>query len=198
MIYFYRYTILILVGRDINMNLGSILRDKRKKKRLTLKVVAEKAGISEGFLSQVENNVNSPSVNTLVKICNAIGIQAGNVLKRAEKQERVVLIRKTDRGDVEFPSSGFVTRRFFSPEDRRIIDSSVIAIEPGASIPARKNMKNTQEVLCVLEGTVELFHGGKIIKLDEGDSVHYWSIQQRETISNRSNGLSVVLWVGTL
>jgi len=85
-----------------------------------------------------------------------------------------------------------------SPENRRIIDSAVIAIESGASIPARKNLKNTQEVLCVLKGSVELFHGGKIIKLDEGDSVHYCSIQQRETISNRSNGLVVVLWVGTL
>jgi len=180
------------------MNLGSILRDKRKKKRLTLKVVAEKAGISEGFLSQVENDVNSPSVDTLVNICNAIGIHAGDVLKRAEKQDRVIVIRKADWGDVEIPASGFVTRRFFPPENRRIIDSSVMAIEPGASIPARKNVKNTQEVLCVLKGTVELFHGGKIIKLDEGDSVHYWSIQQRETISNRSSGLAVVLWVGTL
>lgn len=180
------------------MNLGSILRDRRKNKKLTLKVVAEKAGISESFLSQVENDVNSPSVSTLVNICNAVGINAGDVLKRAEKQERVVVVRKADWEDVEFPASGFVTRRFFSPENRRIIDSSVMAIEPGAGIPARKNVKNTQEVLCVLKGTVELSHDEKIIKLDEGDSVHYWSIQQRETISNRSNGLAVVLWVGTL
>jgi len=73
------------------MNMGSILRDKRKNKKLTLKVVAEKAGISEGFLSQVENDVNSPSVDTLVNICSAIGIHAGDVLKLAEKQERSVV-----------------------------------------------------------------------------------------------------------
>ncbi len=179
------------------MNLGSILRDRRKKRKLTLKTVSEKAGISEGFLSQVENDVNSPSVDTLVNICNAIGIRAGDVLKEAEKQERIVIIRRTDWQDVEFPASGFVTRRFFSPENRRIIDSSVIAIEPGTGIPARKNVKNTQEVLCVLKGAVELSHGGEVIKLDEGDSVHYWSIQQREIISNRSGELAVVLWVGT-
>ncbi|MBW2001554.1 MAG: helix-turn-helix transcriptional regulator, partial [Deltaproteobacteria bacterium] len=44
------------------MNLGSLIRRYRKEKRLTLRAVAEKAGISEGFLSQVENDVNSPSV----------------------------------------------------------------------------------------------------------------------------------------
>ncbi|MBN2179519.1 MAG: helix-turn-helix transcriptional regulator, partial [Deltaproteobacteria bacterium] len=89
------------------MNLGSILRDRRKKRKLTLKTVSEKAGISEGFLSQVENDVNSPSVDTLVNICNAIGIQAGDVLKEAEKQERIVIIRQTDWQEVEFPASGF-------------------------------------------------------------------------------------------
>ncbi|HOO90675.1 MAG TPA: XRE family transcriptional regulator [Syntrophales bacterium] len=180
------------------MNLGSILRDERKKRKLTLKAVSEKAGISEGFLSQVENDANSPSVSTLISICNALGIKAGDVLKQVEKQELLVTIRSGEWKDVEFPASGFVTQRFFSPENRRIIDSSVIAIEPGASIPARKNVKNTQEVLCVLKGAVELSHGGKVIRLEEGDSVHYWSIQQKETISNRTTGCAVVLWVGTL
>ncbi len=59
------------------MNLGALLRQKRKERKLTLKVVAEKAGISEGFLSQIENDVNSPSVDTLVNICSAIGMEAG-------------------------------------------------------------------------------------------------------------------------
>lgn len=180
------------------MNLGSILREKRKALKLTLRAVAEKAGISEGFLSQVENDVSSPSVDTLVNICNAIGIEAGEVLKEAEKQQRLVIIRQTDWEEVEFPASGFMTRRFFSPQDRKVIDSSVIVIEPGRSIPARKNVKNTQEVLCVLKGSVELFHGGDTYVLFEGDSVHYWSIQQREVISNRSGDLAIVLWVGTL
>ncbi|MCD6569282.1 MAG: helix-turn-helix domain-containing protein [Deltaproteobacteria bacterium] len=180
------------------MNLGSALRKRRKEQRLTLKAVAEKAGISEGFLSQVENDVNSPSVETLVNICNAIGIEAGDVIRQAQNQEMLVIIRKSDWEDVELPSSGFVTRRFFSPENRRVIDSSVLAIEPGKSIPARKNIKNSQEVLCVLKGSVELVHGGKTLKLSKGDSVHYWSIQQREIIINKGRGLAVVLWVGTL
>ena len=42
------------------MNIGTLLRKYRKEQKLTLKVVAEKASISEGFLSQVENDVNSP------------------------------------------------------------------------------------------------------------------------------------------
>ncbi len=180
------------------MNLGSILRQRRKERRLTLRAVAERAGISEGFLSQVENNVNSPSVDTLINICGAVGIDPGDVLKAAANQEKLVVIRRDEWKDVELPDSGFVTRRFFSPENRSVIDSSVLVIEPGKTIPARKNIKNSQEVLCVLKGGVELMYGDQALRLLKGDSVHYWSIPERQTITNKSKELAIVLWVGTL
>ena len=66
------------------MNLGSLIRRHRKEKKLTLKVVAEKAGISEGFLSQVENSTSSPSVDTLISISNAIGRQCGGPAEPGE------------------------------------------------------------------------------------------------------------------
>lgn len=180
------------------MNIGSTLRQKRKDLKLTLKSVAEKAGVSEGFLSQVENDVNSPSVYTLVKICNAMGIEAGDVLNEAKQLERIIVIRKSDWKDVELPHTGFVTRRFLPPESRNVIDSAVLVLEPGKSIPVRKNLKNGQEVLCVLKGTIELAYSNDIYTLLEGDSVHYYSEPEKQMITNKSKGLSVVLWIGTI
>jgi transcriptional regulator with XRE-family HTH domain len=180
------------------MNIGLILRQKRKEQRLTLKVVAEKAGISEGFLSQVENDVNSPSVYTLVKICNAMGIEAGDLLNHAKQLDRLIVIRKSEWKDAELPHTGFITRRFFPPENRNVIDSAVLVIEPGKSIPVRKNIKNGQEVLCVLKGLVELVHDDQTLTLSEGDSVHYYSTPENQKITNSCKKLSVVLWVGTI
>jgi transcriptional regulator with XRE-family HTH domain len=179
------------------MNLGAILRQKRKEKKLTLKMVSERAGISEGFLSQVENDVNSPSVDTLVKICGSIGIEAGDVLNQVSKMEKFVVIRKTEWKDVELPTSGFITRRFYPPENRSVIDSSVLVLETGRQIPVRKNIKNSQEVLTVLKGAVELVLGDNSLTLSQGDSVHYWSVPDRQMITNRAKDLAVVLWVGT-
>ena len=78
------------------MNLGLLIRRYRKERKFTLKTVAKKAGISEGFLSQVENNVNAPSVESLVKICNSIGVNAGDLINQAKNQERLVVIRKSE------------------------------------------------------------------------------------------------------
>ncbi len=165
---------------------------------MTLKTVAEKASISEGFLSQVENDVNSPSVDTLIRICNALGINAGDLLTQVSQQEKIILIRKSEWDDMELSHTGFVTRRFFPPDNRTVIDSSIIVIEPGKSIPVRKNIKNGQELLCVLKGSVDLMLSDTTYALVEGDSVHFWSNAESQKITNNSANNSFVLWVGTL
>ena len=180
------------------MNIGTLIRRSRKEQKLTLKIVAEKASISEGFLSQVENDVNSPSVDTLIRICNAIGVDAGDLITQANKQEKLIIIRKAEWDDIELSHTGFVTRRFFSPEDRTVIDSSVLVIEPGKSIPVRKNIKNGQELLCVLKGSIELMLSDEKHALAEGDSVHFWSNPVNQKIINNSSNISFVLWVGTM
>jgi len=180
------------------MNIGALIRKCRKEQRLTLKAVAEKASISEGFLSQVENAVNSPSVDTLIRICNALGVDAGDLISQVSKQEKSILIRKSEWDDIELSHTGFVTRRFFPPESRSVIDSSILVIEPNKSIPVRKNIKNGQEVLCVLKGSVELSLGEETFSLVEGDSVHFLSNPDKQKITNISTATSFVLWVGTL
>lgn len=179
------------------MNLGSVLRKHRKELKLTMKEVAEKARISEGFLSQVENNVNTPSVDTLMNICSAMGINAGDILNQVEQQIKFVVIRKNDWGDIDVPQSGFATKRFFPPDNRTVIDTAVLVINQGKSIPVRKNIRNSQELLCVMKGKVELELGDETIMLSEGDSIHYWSIPGKEMIFGKSP-MSVVVWVGTI
>lgn len=180
------------------MNLGTLIRKCRRERKLTLKVVAERASISEGFLSQVENDVSSPSVDTLVRICNAIGVNAGDLISQVSKQAKAVLIRKSEWDEIDLSHTGFVTRRFFSPDDRTVMDSAILVVEPGKSIPVRKNIKNSQEVLCVLKGSIELMLSDETYTLTEGDCVHFLSNPDSQKITNTSTTTSFVLWVGTL
>jgi len=180
------------------MNIGALLRSRRKERKLTLKTVAEKASISEGFLSQVENDVNSPSVETLIRICNAMEVDAGDLISRASRQTNVEVIRRSEWDDIDLSHTGFVTRRFFPPDFRTVIDSAILVIEPGKSIPVRKNIKNTQEVLTILKGMVELTLGPESLILTEGDSVHFWSNLDNQKITNNGTTTSFALWVGTI
>jgi uncharacterized cupin superfamily protein len=62
----------------------------------------------------------------------------------------------------------------------------------------RKNIKNGQELLCVLKGSIELMLGEETHALTEGDSVHFRSNPESQKITNNSANISFVLWVGTL
>jgi transcriptional regulator with XRE-family HTH domain len=180
------------------MNLGALIRKYRKEQKLTLKAVAERAGISEGFLSQVENAVSSPSVETLIHICKAIGVQAGDLLNQFKDLERLVLIRRSEWDEMEVPRSGFVTRRFFAPEGRSVIDSAILLLKPDTSLPVRKGIKNSQELLCVLKGSIEFVYGDQAFQLGEGDAVHFMSQPDHQNITNKSREAAVALWIGTL
>ncbi len=180
------------------MNLGSLLRRRRKEKGLTLKEVAEKACLSEGFLSQVENNVKTPSVPNLMKVCDALDAEMGLLFDELKNQQNLFVFRKSDWAEVDIPHTGFATRRFCPPETRNTIDSAVIILKPGKSIPVRKEVKNSQEILCLMQGTLELQHGDEKITMGVGDTIHLWTEPNQQAITNIGNTTSVLMWVGTL
>lgn len=180
------------------MLLGNLLRARRKQNGVTLKAVAEQAGVSEGFLSQVENNVKTPSLASLMNICSALGVETGEVLDRLKNRQTLFSITRDEWEEVDIPHTGFATRRFCPPEYRSAVDSAVLILEPGKSIPVRKNIKNGQEILCVLAGCLELVHGDQTLRMEVHDSVHVWTDPVRQEISNPGDETAVVLWVGTL
>jgi uncharacterized cupin superfamily protein len=90
------------------------------------------------------------------------------------------------------------TRRFFAPENRAVIDCAILLLEPNKNIPVRKDVRNGQEVLCILKGALVLEQGDQKIDLYEGDATQFWSDSTNQRIINTSTDVAVALWVGTL
>ena len=65
--------------------LGNVLRNAREQAGLSQETVAKRARIGRSYLSRLENDVKSPTVKVLLRICGAIGVSAGDVLHRVEK-----------------------------------------------------------------------------------------------------------------
>lgn len=67
--------------RKFTMDLGQKIRQLREEKELSLNGLAEKAGISKAYLSQLENSVSKqPSAEILLKIASALGITIADLL----------------------------------------------------------------------------------------------------------------------
>ena len=65
--------------------LGDALRDAREEAELTQEEVAVKAKISREYVSIVERNRRSPTVDVLLRMCKAIGVPASEIIREVEK-----------------------------------------------------------------------------------------------------------------
>lgn len=68
--------------------LGDELRKARQEAGMSQEKVALEAGVDRSYLSELENNKWSPTVDMLLKICDAIGVAAADMIARVEKDRR--------------------------------------------------------------------------------------------------------------
>ena len=66
--------------KPINLEIGQRIRDKREKLRLSRECLAERSGISPRFEADIERGIVGPSLTTLKRICEALGISSDSIL----------------------------------------------------------------------------------------------------------------------
>ncbi|KFG72127.1 helix-turn-helix domain-containing protein [Streptomyces mutabilis] len=77
-------------------NLGEYLREQRRNAQLSLRQLAEAAGVSNPYLSQIERGLRKPSAEVLQQVAKALRISAETLYVRAG-----ILDAERDRDDVE-------------------------------------------------------------------------------------------------
>jgi DNA-binding NtrC family response regulator len=72
----------LLPEEELHRNIGTAIRDLRKKRALTLKQLAKRTGLSVSLLSQIERAESSASVTSLYKIAHALKIRLSELFSR--------------------------------------------------------------------------------------------------------------------
>jgi mannose-6-phosphate isomerase-like protein (cupin superfamily) len=150
---------------------------------LTLKAVAEMAGVTESFLSQVERDIASPSIATLRRIAAALGTGIGDLLDSPAANAHVV--RRAERRVVGYPGLGARDEFLTDGAGARlqVIESLVEA--GGGTGPEAYAHESDEECVVVLEGRLDLWVGEEEYRLETGDSIRYPS---RVAHRNRNPG----------
>ena len=66
--------------------LGGELRRLRERAKLTQEQLSFRAGLSRPYISQLEQDMKSPTLETLFLICDALEVSATNIVRRVEKR----------------------------------------------------------------------------------------------------------------
>ena len=174
--------------------LGARIRQLRQTRGLTLRDLAERAGVTESFLSQVERGLASPSISSLRRIASSLGESIGSLFDG--ESEPGVLVRSEDRRVIDYP--GLHARDEFVTSSRTgRLQVILSVIEPGGGTGDEPYAHDSdEECVLVLEGSLDLWIGDAFYALKEGDSVVHSS---RAPHRNRNNGdrASKVLFILT-
>jgi transcriptional regulator with XRE-family HTH domain len=175
-----------------DVDVGQRLRTVRQRKRHTLKMVADRAGISQSFLSQVERGRAATSIATLKRIAAALEISMGELFE-PDMFTRPRVLKVADRPSLAFGTLG----RKFLLTSRTMQHLEVFAGEllPGGSTgDAPYAHGDSEEVFLVTAGRVVLEVGESRLPLGEGDCVEYHSSQPHR-VTNPHEDVAEVLWI---
>jgi transcriptional regulator with XRE-family HTH domain len=152
------------------IDLGARIRTLRRATPLTLRQLSERAGVTESFLSQVERGVTSPSIASVQRIARALGLSIAQLF--ADEPSRR-LVRRADRRRIAYPGLGAVDEFLTASTSGRLqVIHSTIAPGGGTGEEPYAH-ESDEEVVVVLEGSLEVWVGDEHYRLDEGDALTF-------------------------
>ena len=158
------------------LNLGGRIKELRLQRGLTLKDLAERTGFSPALLSQVENNLVSPSISTLWNFAEALGVKIGYFFQQdGEEHKDYVLTRAGEEALVyrnELPHTIPYRDLAYGMDDRNMTPLLLVCDEP-CEFSLKEITYEGEEFLHVLDGDVIVRYGSKEFALRPGDSIYY-------------------------
>lgn len=155
---------------SIEVTLGARIRAAREAAGLTLKAIAERAGLSQAFISRLERGQVSASIANLLVIARVLELPVSTLLEGGEP--RPSLSWAVHRRGTAVPADGYSFRQLAPALRRRRMDAFVLEFPPGRAqelVVAHEG----EELLYVLEGRVRFRFGQEEALLGPGDAVQF-------------------------
>lgn len=178
---------------DQPADLGGLLRRRRKELGLTLEAVAKQAGVTTGFVSQVERNITSPSLASLTALTEALDARISDFFVPPPKPGETS--RAEMREIYASPGGGFDFERLSTTFPGSTLNGLLVHHPPGFVI--EEMLHAGEEFYFVLKGTLTIVVDGARTRLNVGDSIHFDS-QRPHSVRNETTETVTVLIVNTM
>ena len=178
-------------------SLGAQVRELRRARDLTLALLSDRAGLSPGYLSQIENNRAVPTIKSLHSIAHALDVNISwffNGDDGGDARERPFIVRANARRNLRFGSG--IVDELLSPHLRGELELLCSRFEPGATSGEEPYRHRGEEAGVVVSGALEIWIGDNRFMLSEGDSFGFPSTTPHR-YRNPGSREAVVVWAIT-
>jgi transcriptional regulator with XRE-family HTH domain len=174
------------------MKIGERIRNLRQLSNLTQEELAERAGLTKGFISQIERDQTSISLDSLVKMLEALDENISDFFQEASQEK--IAYREKDRVVIEKEKIEKFELLVPGSTNRRL-EPILLTLRKGEATPKEKPHEG-EEFGFVLRGRVNLRFGREVLKLKKGECF-YLSAEKEHWIHNSGSREAVILWISS-
>ena len=180
-----------VTSSSAKVRIGARLRAARRRQNLTIDQLADSTGLTKGFISRVERDETSPSVATLVTLCEVMHLPVGSLFETPETE----LVKAADAPLINLGGTG-AEERLLSPRGQAKVQFIRSRVEPGGSGgPDMYTLNSEIEVLHVLTGAVEVAFVDGTVRVEAGDALTFPGREPHTWVNPDPGRPAEVVWV---
>ena len=172
---------------------GAIIRARRRQMQMTLQALGDSAGVSIGYLSQVERDRATPSLGTLAQIARALDVGIDYFIATPNAED--ALTREGERRKFSVDGSSVIYERLGAEFPGNVLSSFILTVPPGYRSEVVSH--EGEEILYVLEGAIIQRLDDQEMVMSAGDSLHFRG-NRPHAWSNHTDQPARLLWTGSL
>lgn len=174
------------------MELGEKIKQLRLQCDLTQEELAFRCELSKGYISQLENDLTSPSIATLKDILTAVGSSLQEFFSEVDDEEKVVF---TEQDFIEKETQSSVLNWLVPNSQKNMMEPIHLVLKPHAKTDEDVPHEG-EEFGFVLDGQIILHLGKKKYKVLKGESFYFES-DKTHYIENTRDENAVLIWVSS-
>lgn len=159
-----------LYQRDaVSVNIGERLRELREARNISMRTLATKSALSANALSMIERGKASPSVSTLYKLADALGVSITLFFASDSQRKQVVFLKADERTRMSFTRGvfeGLGGEKFIGR-----VEPFMLTLDNGANSGPRSMTHTGHEFVFCLRGELEYQVEREIYTMTPGDSL---------------------------
>lgn len=173
------------------MEIGTKIKRLRLQLNLSQAELADRCELTKGYISQLENDLTSPSISTLIDILSALGTDLAAFFKK-EDDTRVVF--HADEF-IEKRDGGMLLRWIIPNAQKNEMEPILVELDEGAST-ADDFPHEGEEFGFVLEGKIYIELGSAKYVCKKGEAFYYVADKSHKIVNNGKT-CARFLWVST-
>ena len=175
------------------MEIGNKIKQLRVLKGLTQEELADRCELSKGFISQVERDLTSPSIATLMDILQVLGTDLPEFFD--DEEDAQIVFSDSDYFEKNDPELSNSIEWLIPNAQKNMMEPIRVSLKQnGKTYP--DNPHEGEEFGYVLSGTIRIHLGNKVYTAKEGESFYY-SPAASHFIDCTTKGGAEFIWVST-